>query len=52
MYGQTVESLNVYLVVGKTENLIWNLNGTQGNVWKRAEKTIVSQTPYRYEYLF
>lgn len=47
MYGRTVSSLNVYLVVGKTETLIWNLNGTQGNVWKRGERTIVSQTPYR-----
>ena len=36
MYGADIGSLNVHLLYGDQNQILWDLSGNQGNMWNRA----------------
>lgn len=56
MYGAYVNTLNVYVQDGpRKKTLVWTKADTQGNVWRKAQRTLHSVIPYQvtqvYAYL-
>ena len=47
MYGLHVDSLNVYVRYGQSDQLIWNRAGDNGNMWKKAQVDFLSKRDYQ-----
>lgn len=50
MYGMHIYLLNVYMKSSGQQglgNLIWSMQGTKGNQWRRATVNIASNGPYQ-----
>jgi len=47
MYGQSIRSLNLYQLVGKTETLIWTQSGNKGNSWLSGRVPVGNVTGYK-----
>ena len=47
MYGPYISTLNVYLQTSANSTLQWKRTSNQGNVWRHAQRTIQSATPYQ-----
>ena len=50
MYGMHINLLNVYLKSPSQRgqgNLVWSMQGTQGNQWKRATVNVSPNGPYQ-----
>lgn len=37
MYGDTVDTLNIYIRAGGIDTLLWSLKGDQGNEWLQGQ---------------
>lgn len=47
MFGAHIDTLNLYLLQGSSSTLIWTRSNTQGNVWRQAQRTIISTQSYK-----
>lgn len=47
MFGPTIGSLRVYLTTSNNRVLFWSKNGTQGDKWTQAYRTINSSIDYK-----
>ena len=54
MYGSSIGALRVFIKDSETsvENMIFQVGGNKGNVWKFANLTIVSSNPYQVIFLY
>ena len=54
MYGQNVDSLNVYIQFGLSipSSAYWNKKGTQGNSWKQQSLTITASKVFNVSNLY
>ena len=47
MFGAHVETLNLYVEQGSSRTLLWTRSNTQGNIWRKGQRTLVSTQPYK-----
>jgi len=47
MYGQGIDSLSLYQLVGKTETLIWRQSGNKGNSWLSGKVLVGNVNGYK-----
>ncbi|XP_065198014.1 MAM and LDL-receptor class A domain-containing protein 2-like [Sycon ciliatum] len=51
MFGQSIGSLQVFVVVGSTATQLWQLSGNQGDVWRKATLRIPAATSYQIKFV-
>lgn len=48
MFGAHVNTLNVYVQTASGNKImVWSTSKTQGNVWRKGQRTITSVIPYK-----